>query len=203
MTDPHNGDGTERATTTRSSPVTGVPPSSLADRIELYLDDTPHGGGHSDAAGANCWELLEEAMNDLRAPAQAAPSDAVREALELARKRIEYFGEITTQRHQEANEQYFLPPIDNALAALTLVSSTDRAPIGGSESCTCHFFGAGTHHVPGCPYYSVVTSTDRGAVPFDTVTKCRSRNNRCRTEAACNSAGRCYYAPPSTQQGGK
>jgi hypothetical protein len=69
---------------------------------------------------------LRKQIQALTNPAQAAP-DAVRSALEIARKRIEYFGEITDQRHQEANEQYFLPPIDRALAALSSVSSTDRA----------------------------------------------------------------------------
>lgn len=42
----------------------------------------------------------------------------MREALKLARKRIEYFGDITDQRHREANEQYFFPPIEAALAAV-------------------------------------------------------------------------------------
>lgn len=39
------------------------------------------------------------------------------------------------------------------------VSSTMRAsPISGSESCTCHFLGAGTHHIPGCVFYEAVSS---------------------------------------------
>lgn len=46
-----------------------------------------------------------------------------------------------------------------------------------------------------------VSSTDRGGEPFDTVTKCRERpHGHCRTEAACNSVGRCYYADTSTTQ---
>lgn len=51
----------------------------------------------------------------------------MREALKLARKRIEYFGDITDQRHREANEQYFFPPIDAALAAV------EQAPGGGVD----------------------------------------------------------------------
>src|SRR5882724_8975462 len=46
-----------------------VPPAALADRIELYLDEPPTDGGHSDAAGANVWELLREAVEALRTPA--------------------------------------------------------------------------------------------------------------------------------------
>lgn len=34
----------------------------LAQRIKLYLEDSPIDGGHSDTAGANAYELLEEAM---------------------------------------------------------------------------------------------------------------------------------------------
>ncbi len=47
-------------------------------------------------------------------------TNPMREALELARKRIEYLGSlfvIDNQKHQEANEKYFFPPIDAALAA--------------------------------------------------------------------------------------
>jgi hypothetical protein len=47
-----------------------APPASLADRIQLYLDDNPYDGGHSDAAGGDAWELLEEAMGELRHVAQ-------------------------------------------------------------------------------------------------------------------------------------
>jgi hypothetical protein len=47
-------------------------PSDLADRIELYLEDAPSDGGHSDRAGGNCWELLNEAMEELRGAAQAS-----------------------------------------------------------------------------------------------------------------------------------
>lgn len=36
---------------------------------------------------------------------------------------------------------------------------------------------------------------DPPPAPFDTVTKCQRRpNGRCRTEVACNSVRRCYYA---------
>lgn len=38
----------------------------LSDRIKAYLEDRPADGGHSDAAGGNAWELLEEAMHELR-----------------------------------------------------------------------------------------------------------------------------------------
>lgn len=41
-------------------------PIKLSDRIEKYLEDAPINGGHSDAAGANAWELLQEAMETLR-----------------------------------------------------------------------------------------------------------------------------------------
>ncbi|HWW62018.1 MAG TPA: hypothetical protein VN181_11675 [Thermoanaerobaculia bacterium] len=46
--------------------------SGLAARIERYLDDAPGDGGHSDAAGGNCWELLREAMDELRAVPQGS-----------------------------------------------------------------------------------------------------------------------------------
>jgi len=39
---------------------------ALINQIAEYLDDAPHGGGYSAIAGANCWELLEEAMQALR-----------------------------------------------------------------------------------------------------------------------------------------
>jgi hypothetical protein len=50
---------------------------TLADRIEVYLNDAPLYGGHSDAADANCWELLREAMEELRelTPAPAPEPD--------------------------------------------------------------------------------------------------------------------------------
>lgn len=53
-----------------------APPADLAERIELYLEDAPSNGGHSDAAGANCWELLDEAMEALRRHAQPSPERA-------------------------------------------------------------------------------------------------------------------------------
>jgi len=43
-----------------------APPFELADRIKIYLDDAPQYGEHSDKAGANCWELLREAEDELR-----------------------------------------------------------------------------------------------------------------------------------------
>lgn len=53
-------------------------PTDLADRIEAYLEDHPSDGGHSDAAGANAWELLQAALEELRAnkskPAYTAQS---------------------------------------------------------------------------------------------------------------------------------
>lgn len=52
-------------------------PIELADRIEAYLNDFPSDGQHSDAAGANAYELLREAMEELRqlkpAPAPEPP----------------------------------------------------------------------------------------------------------------------------------
>lgn len=52
-------------------------PVDLADRIEAYLADAPSDGGHSDAAGGSAWELLREAMEELRqltpAPAPEPP----------------------------------------------------------------------------------------------------------------------------------
>lgn len=48
-----------------------------------------------------------------------------REALEVARKRIAYFGTISDDRHREANEQYFFPPIDAALALPRPVSNSE------------------------------------------------------------------------------
>jgi len=43
-----------------------IVPTDLAHRIELYPDDAPMYGDHSDVAGGNCWELLREAMEELR-----------------------------------------------------------------------------------------------------------------------------------------
>lgn len=61
-----------------SSTEMSIAPDGLAERIELYLDDAPMYGGHSDRAGGTCWELLREAMEELRTPAQDAPeSDAL------------------------------------------------------------------------------------------------------------------------------
>jgi len=54
----------------QSSSGSMAPPADLADRIELYLEDAPSNGGHSDNAGGNCWELLNEAMERLRGLAQ-------------------------------------------------------------------------------------------------------------------------------------
>ena len=50
-------------------------PIELADRIEAYLGDAPYGGGHSDKAGANAWELLQEAMDELRQLKPAPPPE--------------------------------------------------------------------------------------------------------------------------------
>jgi hypothetical protein len=50
----------------QSQPDTAPPPADLAGRIELYLDDAPMYGAHSDKAGGSCWELLREAMEELR-----------------------------------------------------------------------------------------------------------------------------------------
>lgn len=47
-------------------------PNNLADRIEAYLEDHPSDGGHSDAAGANAWELLQEALDELRSQNETA-----------------------------------------------------------------------------------------------------------------------------------
>jgi hypothetical protein len=58
--------------TDRSSSGTEYVPADLAARIELYLEDAPSNGGHSDNAGGNCWELLNEAMETLCAVAQRA-----------------------------------------------------------------------------------------------------------------------------------
>jgi hypothetical protein len=38
---------------------------ALADRISAYISDAPMDGRHSDAAGANAYELLTEAMEEL------------------------------------------------------------------------------------------------------------------------------------------
>lgn len=58
---------------TRSSLGSAMaPPNDLADRIEAYLSDHPGNGGHSDAAGGSAWELLDEAMHELRSPDVAA-----------------------------------------------------------------------------------------------------------------------------------
>lgn len=55
-------------------------PTDLADRIEAYLDDAPMDGMHSDAAGADAYELLREAMEELRQLAAApTPPDMAKE----------------------------------------------------------------------------------------------------------------------------
>lgn len=63
-----------------TTPIKAAAGEVLADRIAAYLDDAPHDGGHSDAAGANSWELLQEAMDDLRLAAQSA-SEVSREEI--------------------------------------------------------------------------------------------------------------------------
>jgi hypothetical protein len=60
----------------RSSPDIERVPEGLADRIERYLDDAPMYGGHSDKAGGTSWELLREAMDELRASLQPATPTA-------------------------------------------------------------------------------------------------------------------------------
>lgn len=45
-----------------------MPPLLLVDRIKAYLEDHPGDGGHSDAAGATAFELLEEAVGELSRP---------------------------------------------------------------------------------------------------------------------------------------
>lgn len=63
----------------RTDSGTAYPPADLAARIELYLDDAPMYGGHSDKAGGTCWELLREAMEELRGLAQTPLAALVRE----------------------------------------------------------------------------------------------------------------------------
>lgn len=48
-------------------------PIDLADRIKAYLEDAPLDGRHSDAAGADAYELLREAMEELRQQVPAPP----------------------------------------------------------------------------------------------------------------------------------
>lgn len=55
-------------------------------------------------------------------------ADPLREALALARKRIEYLGSFVNERHQKANEGQFFPMIDAALA-----SQPAAAPVGDRE----------------------------------------------------------------------
>lgn len=40
--------------------------TDIISRISAYLTDRPADGGHSDAAGGNCWELLEEAYDEIK-----------------------------------------------------------------------------------------------------------------------------------------
>src|SRR5258705_1898720 len=51
--------------------------SELVDRIKAYLEDAPADGRHSDAAGANAYELLDEAYTALAATPALADDDLV------------------------------------------------------------------------------------------------------------------------------
>lgn len=58
----------------------------LADfvrRCRAYLEDAPGSGGHSDAAGSNAYELIEEAIEHCT-PDPAQPSAATPSIVELA-----------------------------------------------------------------------------------------------------------------------
>jgi hypothetical protein len=107
-----------------------APPADLAARIELYLDDKPSDGGHSDAAGSNCWELLYEAMEELRAPAQPARRGSMAAQFTYDPEGEAYYfaplgaqpGPYYTQRHVDAILDI---AFDGTLAGVELI---DRVP---------------------------------------------------------------------------
>lgn len=73
-------------------------------------------------------------------------ADPIREALVMARKRIEYLGSLGNERHQKGNEDQFFPVIDAALA-LPQPATVDRTSArdmlrsccsaGGDLGCSC------------------------------------------------------------------
>lgn len=77
----------ELAATHQSSPESETElssPDGLADfvkRCRAYLEDRPGYGGHSDAAGSNAYELIEEAIEHCLPPSRGhAPKPAVTKA---------------------------------------------------------------------------------------------------------------------------
>jgi len=68
-------------------------PAMLADQIAAYLDDAPANGGHSDAGGANAYELLEWAKDEIRSlsaelATKSARAEELQNALELAYREL-------------------------------------------------------------------------------------------------------------------
>lgn len=95
--------------------------------------------------GKTSTEVAEAVLREFDTPAQGS-RDLIYDAV---------LKELETKHRMPTSVTLAIKITD---AVLALSSTTREAPIGGTESCTCHFFGAGTHHVPGCPYYTVVTS---------------------------------------------
>jgi hypothetical protein len=98
----------------------------LADQIKAYFDDGPPStGGHSDAAGANAFELLElaeaalRAQSDVRAPAPQGEPVAWRIRLRESPYQWEFYREKPVDDASnlyEVEPLYAAPPPPAALA---------------------------------------------------------------------------------------
>jgi len=96
-----------------------APPADLAERIALYLEDMPSDGAHSDAAGANCWELLSEAAAALRAIPQEPIAQGQRKTIAQIIDPEAAWG-VVVETDSPANERILraLAKADAILAAL-------------------------------------------------------------------------------------
>lgn len=96
----------------------------LAARIEIYLDDMPSDGAHSDAAGGNCWDLLREALHELRTspslPERVADDIVNRLRFDAARCEIGFSKGIAKNIEEAADE---IERLRKALVSCTLSSN--------------------------------------------------------------------------------
>jgi hypothetical protein len=95
--------------------------TDMVYRLSAYLTDRPADGGHSDRAGGNCWELLDEAHDEIVSLRKeftdmetALNSSGAARALaqaELERLRVDA-GELVVTQYQLAAAKTALREID-------------------------------------------------------------------------------------------